>query len=201
MGIQPLRALSDHWSHLKSPVASCFTKRRFKQIRRALTIRDPYTHPKQPEDPWWFRVEPLASSIRKACQKYWAPGARLTVDEGMIPYLGHTRHAIKAPHKPIKQGYKMWKLGDLGYIFSWRWYSKAEGTEGLGSRSRGNTMADTQALVISLAKSLPDPAQGYTLYLDNLFNNILLAHALAQLEIGVMGTARVNAIGLPLSLV
>jgi hypothetical protein len=63
-------------------------------------------------------------------------------------------------------------------------------------------MADTQALVISLAKSLPDPeSQDYILYLDNLFNNIPLAHALAQLKIGVMGTARLNAIGLPLSLV
>ncbi len=30
-------------------------------------------------------------------------------------------------------------------------------------------MADTQALVMSLAKSLPNPAQDYTLYLDNLF--------------------------------
>ena len=130
----------------------------------------------------------------------------------MIPYLGHTRHAIKAPHKPIKQGYKLWKLGDLGYIYSWLWYSKAEGTEGLDTRSRPRSrrrsrprsselsMADTQALVISLAKSLPDPAQGYTLYLDNLFNNIPLAHALAQLKIGIMGTARVNALGLPLSI-
>ncbi len=129
------------------------------------------------------------------------------MDEGMIPYLGHTRHAIKAPHKPIKQGYKLWKLGDLGYIFNWLWYSKAEGTEGLGtstrSRSRSNNllMADTQALVISLAKSLPDPAQGYTLYLDNLFNNISLAHTLAQLKIGIMGTAQINAIELPLSIV
>jgi hypothetical protein len=95
----------------------------------------------------------------------------------------------------------MWKLGDLGYIFNWLWYSKTEGTEGLGSKSRENTMTNTQALVISLAKSLPDPAQGYTLYLDNLFNNILLADALAQLKIGVMGTARVNAIGLPLSII
>ena len=63
-------------------------------------------------------------------------------------------------------------------------------------------MADTQTLVISLAKSLPDSAyQDYTLYLDNLFNNVPLADALAQLKIGVMGTARVNAIELPLSLV
>ena len=50
-------------------------------------------------------------------------------------------------------------------------------------------MADTQALVISLAKSLPDPeTQGYMLYLDNLFTNIPLADVLAQLKIGVMGT-------------
>ena len=63
-------------------------------------------------------------------------------------------------------------------------------------------MTDIQTLVISLAKSLPDSAyQDYTLYLDNLFNNVFLADALTQLKIEVMGTARVNAIGLSLSLV
>jgi len=62
-------------------------------------------------------------------------------------------------------------------------------------------MAATQALVISLAKSLPDPVQGYTLYLDNLFTNIPVAIALGKLGIGVMGTTRVNAKGFPLSLI
>jgi len=50
-------------------------------------------------------------------------------------------------------------------------------------------MTDTQTLVISLAKSLSDPTQDYTLYLDNLFNNILLADALTQLKIEIMRTA------------
>ena len=90
MGVQPLRALGDHWHHLKSPVASCFRERYFKQIQHAFAIRDPYTRPQQPEDPWWFRVEPLATTIREACQKYWIPGAHLAVDEGMILYLEHT---------------------------------------------------------------------------------------------------------------
>src|SRR5216117_359233 len=200
MGVQPLRELSDHWYHLKSPVASCFTERRFKQIQRAFTIQDANTSPEQPGDSWWFRVEPLATTIREACQKYWVPGAHLAVDEGMIPYLGHTRHAIKAPHKPIKQGYKIWALADLDYIFNWLWYSKAQGTEGLGSKSRQNTMADTQALVVSLAKSLPNPAQGYILYLDNLFTNGPLAKTLGQLDIGVMRTTRVKALELPLTI-
>ena len=62
-------------------------------------------------------------------------------------------------------------------------------------------MGDTQALVISLARSLPDPAIGYTLYLDNLFPNSPLVTALGQPGIGIMGTVRVNALGLPLSLV
>jgi len=50
-------------------------------------------------------------------------------------------------------------------------------------------MADTQALVLSLAKSLSDSAKNYTLYLDNLFSSIFLAVALEKLDIGVMSTA------------
>jgi hypothetical protein len=48
-------------------------------------------------------------------------------------------------------------------------------------------LVDTQALVISLAKSLLE-YQGYTLYLDNLFTNVPLANVLGELGIGVMGT-------------
>ena len=63
-------------------------------------------------------------------------------------------------------------------------------------------MTDTQALVISLAKSLLDlTVQDYILYLDNLFTNISLADALEQLDIEVMRTTRVNASGLSLSLI
>ena len=62
-------------------------------------------------------------------------------------------------------------------------------------------MADTQALVMILAKSLSNPAQGYILYLDNLFTNGLLAKALGQLDIGIMEITQVNASGLSLSLI
>jgi hypothetical protein len=49
-------------------------------------------------------------------------------------------------------------------------------------------MADTQALVISLAKSLSDLLViDYILYLDNLFSNIFLAKVLEELDIGIIG--------------
>jgi hypothetical protein len=62
-------------------------------------------------------------------------------------------------------------------------------------------MADIQALVLSLAKSLPDPAQGYTLYLDNLFPSILLAIELGKLDIGIMSTAQLTTLELSSSLI
>jgi len=62
-------------------------------------------------------------------------------------------------------------------------------------------MINIQALVISLAKSLSNPAQDYILYLDNLFINGLLAKALGQLDIGIMEITQVNASELLLSLI
>ena len=53
-------------------------------------------------------------------------------------------------------------------------------------------MTDTQTLVISLAKSLLNLTQDYTLYLDNLFINDSLTKALRRLGIEVMRTMQVK---------
>ena len=71
----------------------------------------------------------------------------------------------------------------------------------LDSKSRGNTMTYTQTLVLSLAKSLLNSAQSYTLYLDNLFSNISLAVELEKLDIEVMSTVRVSTKELSSSLI
>ena len=48
-------------------------------------------------------------------------------------------------------------------------------------------MTNTQALIISLVKSLSDSSViNYILYLDNLFSNILLAKILEELDINIM---------------
>jgi hypothetical protein len=62
-------------------------------------------------------------------------------------------------------------------------------------------MTNTQTLVIFLAKSLSDLAQDYILYLDNLFNNSLLAKTLKQLDIKFMRTTQVNVKELSLNLI
>jgi hypothetical protein len=39
------------------------------------------------------------------------------------------------------------------------------------------------------------------LYIDNLFTNVPLTEALAELGIGFIGTTRINALGFPLRLI
>jgi hypothetical protein len=35
----------------------------------------------------------------------------------MIPYEGRTSHKVKLSNKPIDEGYKVWVLGDAGYVY------------------------------------------------------------------------------------
>ena len=63
-------------------------------------------------------------------------------------------------------------------------------------------MTDTQALIISLAKSFSDSSViDYILYLDNLFSNILLAKILEEFDIDIMSMIQVNVLKFSLELV
>ena len=50
MEVQPLQKLHDYW-HLKTPIISCLSQDRLKQIQYAFTIQDPYTSLPQSETP------------------------------------------------------------------------------------------------------------------------------------------------------
>jgi hypothetical protein len=197
MGIYKYPEIRDYWKRNVTGARLGLCRDRFNQIQAVFTFRNPEILPIQPSDPWWSRLEPLASSIRASCQRYWIPGAKLAVDEGMIAYHGHTRHTIKAPHKPIKQGFKFWALGDHGFIVDWLWYSRTAGTE---ATRRSVALAETQNLVLNLARRLPR-SLGYNFYLDNLFTNVPLAKELLNLNVGMTGTTRKNALGFPMWLV
>ena len=199
--VQSLWELKDHWSSLNFSVKSCLSQKHFKQIQRVFTIWDFNTSSQKSEESWWFRLESLATTIHKVCQKYWVSEAHITVNECMMLYFEHTQHTIKTSHKSIKQDYKIWSLENHDYIFNWLWYSKNQDMKDLDSKSRKNTMTDTQALVLSLAKRLLNPAKNYTLYFDNFFSSISLAVELEKLDIEVMSTAQLTTLELSSSLI
>lgn len=131
----------------------------------------------------------------------------------MIAYRSRMHDKVKLPNKPIKEGYKVWVLGDAEYVYDWLWHSRIEGPEDISENgldvnrveSKELTqlikihLAPTFTLILCLAQCL------YTVYsecvfcffLNNLFLNINVSQALLALQICCTGTTRKNAQGIP----
>jgi len=82
-------------------------RNRWEQIHRFFTIN---SQPRKPDDPWWFKIDPILSNIRSNCQKVVTLGSWVSIDEIMVAFQGRTIHKIKALNKPIKEGYKTFAL-------------------------------------------------------------------------------------------
>jgi hypothetical protein len=94
-------------------------------------------------------------------------------------------HIYKMPSKPIKQGYKIYKIADHGYIFNWIWSFKEKGLQEIVLYPN---LTYTGYLVRNLALSLP--RRHLTIYIDNYFTSIPLFLELQACKFGVVGTTR-----------
>jgi Transposase IS4 len=137
----------------------------------------------------------------------------VAIDKAMVAFKGRSKHIIKIKNKPINTGYKLWCIGDHGYIWSWLFHSRVDSVETftksqqtrwpqLSVNSAGNPviqsalLAPTFALILRLASQLPTGLQ-FCVYLDNLFLNIPVAQCLLAMSIYYMGITRKRAIGVP----
>jgi hypothetical protein len=70
----------------------------------------------------------------------------------MVRCFGRSNYIYKMPNKPIKQGYKLYRITDCGYIYSWIWSSRVYGLEDIPIF---NTLTNTRSLVRALVTTLP----------------------------------------------
>jgi len=198
-----------YWSSLHQ-LGQFLSLSRFEQIHRYLAIRDESVHPRQDNENFAWKLEPVGTIIRRNCKQNWFPSSHICIDEAMIPFRGRSHHTVKLPHKPISEGYKVWILGDNGYAYDWLWHSGDDGPEGIPKKGITTAqrvpngpktvhLAPTFALIIRLAERLREyhPQRIFCLFLDNLFLNTTVAHALLAMNICCMGTTRKNAQGVP----
>jgi Transposase IS4 len=133
MGAHKEAKYEEHWA--KTGYLSKFISLiRYQQIHRYFTLWDKATNLKQEEETFTWQVEPVASIIKSNCKALWSSCSHLAVDEAMIAYRGRTRHKVKLLNKPIKEGYKVWVLGDAGYVYDWLWHNHIEGPEDIPSK-------------------------------------------------------------------
>jgi Transposase IS4 len=206
-GLYPLAVRRDYWRIHNLGKFMC--RDRFEQIHRFFSLNDENTIPPPPNAPWFHRIQRISELIRQACQDAYTPSSHIAIDEAMVAFKGRSKDTVKLKGKPIDTGYKLWCIGDHGYVWSWLFHSKAEGVESVSQktswprlRSAGQNatesidLAPTFALVLRLAEKLPK-AYKYCIYLDNLFLNVPVAQCLLAMGIYCISTTRKKAAGFP----
>ncbi|QSS59577.1 hypothetical protein I7I51_09013, partial [Histoplasma capsulatum] len=120
MGVHKSPAIGDYWNRndVQGPVHSSrlhMGQKQFEQIKRYIHI----SNPRRPESSSFIqKLEPLYFNFHAACWKYYNPGSNLSIDEMMIRFFGRFKYTVKMPQKPIKQGYKVFGLGEQGYLWT-----------------------------------------------------------------------------------
>ena len=95
-------------------------------------------------------------------------------------------------NKPIKEGYKIWALADLGYTWDFLFYSLKHKTAEVLADKR---VSPTCATMIHMASTLPYQTHQFTLFIDNLFCTPDLFQILRDMGIVANGTTRKNVVG------
>ena len=120
------------------PTVHFMSQTRFEQIKRYLHISPASSSSKSitPTQPWYHKVEPLLTQMKKAAQAYWLPSSNTTFDEAMILFTGRSVHITKMPNKPIGLGYKVFCLADHGYIYDFHLSSNARGLDSISEEAK-----------------------------------------------------------------
>ena len=203
MGRHPEHNIEYYWRPEMHHLGQYMLKNRWEQIHRFLTMN---TQERQPDQPWFYKLEPAVTTIRSNIASAVSPASWLAVDEMMVAFRGRSKHTVKVKNKPIDQGFKIWALGFNGYIYTFRFHSGCEGSEGM-NKPRQFEQHELPPIQLAPQFQVPivlcqqvrtlHPEQQYLVFLDNLFLNIHIAHCLLAIGFAVMGTTRKNAAGIP----
>ena len=210
-GLYLLTVRDDYWKIHK--LGQYMGLKRYQQIHRFLSLNDENTVPPSSNAPWFRKIQRVSDLIRTACRNAYYPSSDIAIDEAMVAFKGRSRDTIKIKGKPINTGYKVWCIGDHGYIWSWLFHSREEGVETFikGQQTswprqsvdengeiieKSTLLASTNALILRLASQLPKQLQ-FCICLDNLFLNVPVAQCLLAMEFYCMGTTRKKAKGVP----
>jgi hypothetical protein len=118
--------------------------RRFQQIKRYCHISSEQSDKTNglhlPSNKiWWYKLEPLASSLQASFQRYYSPSSEVSINELIVQCFGRyitppssppfsinlyinpflrSLHTYKMPNKPITQGYKIYRIADHRYLYN-----------------------------------------------------------------------------------
>lgn len=97
---------------------------RFQQIKRYFKMTNSNDEPDSYGPDWWKKLEPLATDIQQASQKYYVPGTHVSIDEQLILFKGRSKHTLKMVAKVAGEGFKIYSLCEANYLLAFLFSSK-----------------------------------------------------------------------------
>lgn len=128
------------------------------------------------------KIDPLLKKLISSFQAAIIPEEDVCIDETLVPFRGRLSFRQYIKNKRHKFGIKLFKLCvSKGYTYNLSVYCGAEKREG---------QPVSTSVVMSLMNNLLD--KGRTLYTDNYYTSVELAHCLLKRKTYLVGTLRAN---------
>ena len=183
-GVSPRRRIAHYWSTINGfrdeDIASAMTLKRFLDVYAVLTFRmsDDVAIP---NDKLW-KIRTVVDAVCARFREGLNPSQTLAIDESMLKSLTkYNPTSVMMPSKPIKQGTKVWVVGDseYDYVYGLEIFQGGDGG-GPGAMHR---------LINRLVDASFDNT-GTVIFMDALFTSIALFEALASRGIYAVGPLR-----------
>lgn len=187
MGLVKMPKIADYWSKCilyQNEVSKCMSRNRFELLLRMFHCAD---NESAPEGNRLYKITPLLDLLLVKFHDAYIPGEELCVDETNIPFRGRLSFRQYIPNKRHKYGIKAFKLCvKSGYTWSLKVYAGQEASQ---------ECSVSEKVVMELLQPLLDI--GRTLYCDNWYSSVSLAHSLNARSTHLVGTLRKNRKGNP----
>lgn len=182
MGCIPYPRIHMYWRQdmQLEMVTKHITRDRFKMLRSAFHVINTDTAPEGNENILW-KVQPIITRIKKACDKIERQPSFYSIDEQMIPFCGICPRGLRqvVRNKPRPQGLKLFvATTSTGLMIDFEVY------QGAKTQFEDKSLGIGAAVILHLSKSIPP---GSCIYFDRYFSSIPLIERLS--EMGKHGTA------------
>nr|CAH7766694.1 unnamed protein product [Callosobruchus chinensis] len=184
MGLDKKPGLRDYWSTnilYKNDISKIcgISRNRFEVLLHFFHISD---NELCPAGDRLYKISPLVQLLNEKFQQVCTPKESLCIDETMVPFRGRLSFLQYIPGKRHKYGIKLFKLCIIeGYTYSIKIY---------GGKEQPTSKSLASRVVMELMHPLLNT--GRTLYTDNFYTSVDLAHELNQNKTHLVGTLRSN---------
>lgn len=186
MGLDQKPTLRDYYSkkvlyESDIPKLSGISRNRFEALLHFVHISD---NENCPTGDRLYKISPLVQMLNRKFQHMCSPKEKVCIDETMVPFRGRLSFLQYIPGKRHKYGVKLFKLCvDGGYTYAVKIYGGGDGAQ-----------KSDKPLASRVVMELMEPLlnTGRTLYTDNFYTSVSLAHELNNKRTHLVGTLRQN---------